>query len=903
MSTRDRDDERPDPDALLERVKAEEQARRAKLRIFIGASPGVGKTFTMLENAQRLRRENADVVIGIVETHGRRETAELLEGLPLLPRRSVSYRGRTLEEFDLDAALARRPAVILLDELAHTNAPGSRHAKRWQDALELLDAGIEVHSTLNVQHVESLNDVIAQITHVRVRETVPDAVIERADEIELIDVPPEVVLERLKEGKVYVPEQAERAAAGFFKVGNLHALRELALRLTAEHVDEDVQEWRRQQGIEATWPARERVMVCVGPSPASARLVRAARRMASALRAPCIAAYVERPAGPPLSEPDRARLAAHLRLAESLGEEVAVLTGERPAEALLALARQRNVTRIVCGKPTHARWRDFVYGSLLDDLVRGSGDIDVHVIAGEPGEGEAPQAAAPPRRPLRATGYAQGAVPIAVAALVAVFLRDLVELADIAMLFLVAIAISAAFLGRGPSIFASVLAVAVFDFVFVPPYGTFAVGDLRHVLTFAVMLCAGILISSLTERIRRQSRAARDRERRTAALYALTRALAGARDVPAIASVAAEQIRDLFASDAVLLVPGDQGHGLVAPMPRGLELTEMDRTVARWALEHGRPAGRGLETLPGARVMGLPLLAEGKAVGVLALRPSPEDRFEDPLQRELLATFVAQIALALDRARLAEDAARAELRAETEELRSSLLSSVSHDLRTPITTVLGTATTLLESGESIPPEVRAELVAAIRDEAARLARLVSNLLEMTRVEARGLEVDKEWVPLEELLGAVLNRFEPRLAGRDVRIDAPGEVVAQIDPVLFEQVLVNLVENALRHTPPGTPIEIRASHEDGQTTLEIADRGPGIPAGSETRIFEKFVRASAAGGGVGLGLAICKGIVQAHGGTIVATNRPGGGASFRVTLPLVGTPPELPAEPELAEGAP
>ncbi len=901
MSTRDSDEGRPDPDALLERVQAErEDATRAKLHIWFGASPGVGKTFTMLENAQRLKREGVDVVVGIVETHGRRETAALVAGLEQIPRKRVPHRGRTLDELDLDAALARHPKVILVDELAHTNVPGSRHQKRWQDVMELLDAGIEVHTTLNVQHVESLNDVVAGITHVRVRETVPDAIVERADEIELVDVSPDVVLSRLREGKVYVAEQAARAADSFFKEGNLHALRELALRLTAERVDAEVLAWRRQNGIDATWAARDRVMVCVGPSPASGRLVRAARRMATALHAPWIAAYVEGPIGPPSNEADRARLAAHLRLAESLGGEVEVVSGERPAEALLELARRRNVTRIVCGKPTHARWRDFIWGSLVDDLIRRSGDIDVQVIAGEP-VGAATTAEPPARRPpISLTAYARGTLPIAVAGGLAALLRNHVELADLVMIFLVAIAVTAAFLGRGPSIVASLCAVAILDFFFVPPFGTFAVTDFRHVLTFGVMLSAGILISSLTERIRRQSMMARERERRTAALYALTRALAGARDVAAIARVASEKVREVFESDAVLLVPDTEG-GLALAVPGPVELTDMDRTVARWVLDHGRQAGRGLETLPGARAMGIPLLAEGKSIGVLTVVPHPDTRFEDPRQRHHLAVFVEQIALALDRAQLAEDAARSELRAETEEMRSSLLSSVSHDLRTPIATVLGTATTLLDSGETMSPEERAELLASVRDEAARLGRLVSNLLDMTRVESAGLEVKKEWVPLEETIGAVLHRFDARLRGRDVRIDVPGDVVAHIDPVLFEQVLVNLVENALKHTPAGTPIEIRASMSDVAAVLEVADRGPGIPAGSETRVFEKFVRESGAGG-VGLGLAICKGIVQAHGGTIRASNRESGGASFVVTLPFTEAPPRPPSEPDAAPGA-
>jgi two-component system sensor histidine kinase KdpD len=587
-------------------------------------------------------------------------------------------------------------------------------------------------------------------------------------------------------------------------------------------------------------------------------------------------------------------------LAESLGAEVVGLAGERAGEALLDLARERNVTRIVVGKPTHARWRDLVYGSLLDDLVRGSGDIDVHVISGEEAEqtaGGLPPAGAAPR-PLDARPYVRGLVPIALATLTGALLRTHVDLADVSMIYLVAIAATATFLGRGPSVLASVVAVAAFNFFFVPPFYTFAVGDFRHLLTFLVMLCAGVLISSLADRIRRQSAAARHRERRTAALFALTRALAGARDAGAIGAVAAQQIRDVFESAAVLLVADPQApSGLAAPAATELELTDVDRTVARWALEHDKPAGHGLDTLHGARVIALPLLAGGHAVGVVVLEPQPEGRFGDPEQRHLLDAFVSQIALALERAQIADDAQRAELRAETEEMRSSLLSSVSHDLRTPIATILGTSTTLLDPDAELAPPDRAELITMVRDEAGRLARLVSNLLDMTRVESGALEPKKEWVPLEEVIGSAMSRMGDRLDGRPVTIDVPEDAMAPMDPVLFEQVLINLLENAVKHTPERTALAVRAGTRADAAWIEVADRGPGVPPGQEARIFEKFVRATDRPGGVGLGLPICRGIVQAHGGTITASNAPEGGAVFRVVLPREGEPPPLPAEAE------
>lgn len=883
MTTRD-DALRLEPDAPLDH----RLASRGKLRIFFGASRKVGKTHAMLASAQRAKREGVDVVAGVVESRGQQELCALLEGLPSVPHQGATH-GPARSELDLDAALARRPAVLLLDELAHTNAPGSRHAKRWQDVLELLSVGIEVHTTLNVENVESLNDVIVQITHVRVLETVPDAMLERADYIELVDAPAEVVAARLHAGDALGSEEH----AGFAREGTLHALRELALRTLAERVDADVQAWRRKQGIEATWPARERLMVCVGPAPQSADLVRAARRMAGAVHAPWIAAYVERPGARPLSNEDGERLAGHLRLAESLGAESVVLSGARPAERLLALAHQRNVTRIVVGKPTHPRWRDVVYGSLLDDLIRGSGDIDVHVITGEHTDAPPPPTERPDP-PLDPWEFVRGAVPVVVATGLAALLRGAVGMADIAMIFLAAIAASATFAGRWPAIFASILAVALFAILFVPPFGTLAVSDLRFTITFAVMLLAGMLISSLTARIRRQSSAARDREERTAALYALTRALAGARDATEIAKIATAQIESVFDSSAVLLLPEhDQPMGLRAASGGGLSLDDADRAVARWAFDHARPAGRGLDTLPGSRVMAFPLAVDGVAVGVLAIVPNA--RLRDPAQRHLLETFVAQITLAFDRSRLAEEARQAELRATAEELRSSLLSSVSHDLRTPLGAVLGAATTLLDGGAALEPAVRAELASTVRDEASRLARLVSNLLDMTRVESGALKVGREWVPVEELVGAVMTRLEPQLAGRDVRIVVPRELSVHVDPVLFEQVLWNLLENAVKHTPDGTAIGIVASGGERDVVIEVGDSGKGIPARILPRIFEKFVRGRSGEGGVGLGLAIVRGIVQAHGGTISATSREGGGAVFRVTMPVEGTPPHVPDE--------
>jgi two-component system sensor histidine kinase KdpD len=890
-------DQRPDPDELLRRMTVEAaRERQGKLKIFFGFAPGVGKTYAMLESARRLRDQGIDVVVGVVETHGRAETAALLEGLEALPPRQVEYRGRRLEEFDLEQAVARHPQVLLLDEAAHTNAPGVRHAKRHQDLLDLLDAGIDVHTTLNVQHVESLNDVVAQVTSVRVRETVPDIILDRADEIELVDLPPEELLLRLREGKVYFPEQAEQARQHFFRRGNLLALRELALRRTADRIDADVQAYREAHSIEQVWAAAERILVCVGPSPTSARLVRAARRMAAGLRAPWVAAYVEPSEVAPMSDADRERLTAHLRLAESLGGEVVRLTGSRVSQALLHYARRHNVTRIIIGKPTHPRIRDLLRGSLLDEVVRGSGDIDVHVISGDAG-GSAPSKPDPRARPpIEPAGFAWAAALVGVATGVAYLGRTVVAPADLVMFYLLVIMIVAVAFGRGPSLLASALSVAAYDFFFVPPYFTFAVSDTRHLLTFAMMFAVGVLISGLTLRLRREEQHAREREARTAALYALSRELGTALDEAEAAQVLARHGAELFESGAAVLLASPTG-ALTETARRGeVPFDAAEQGVARWVLEHGRPAGLGTDTLPGARVTCLPLCSGPNALGVLALAP----RTARGLQlenRDLLEAFLRQGSLAIERARLAEEAKLAALLARSEEMRSTLLSTVSHDLRTPLAAITGAATALRDDWSRVPEAERRELLDTVCEEADRLERLVGNLLDMTRVEAGGLRVKREWVPLEELVGAALTRVDPRLTGRPVSTALPADLpLVSVDPVLVQQVLVNLLENAAKYTPPGSALELAAEVAEGMVIVRVADHGPGIAAADRERVFEKFYRGTQAGSGVGLGLAICRGIVEAHGGTIRVESRPGGGALFRIALPVGGEAPALPPEP-------
>jgi two-component system, OmpR family, sensor histidine kinase KdpD len=890
--------DRPDPEALLARVKAEEaRQRRGKLKIFLGAAAGVGKTYAMLEAVREQKADGVDAVVGYVETHGRAETDALLQGLEILPARMVDYRGTTLRELDLDAALARRPALILVDELAHTNAPGLRHAKRWQDVVELLDAGIDVYTTMNVQHLETLNDVVAKITGVVVRETVPDSVFEQADEAELIDLPPDELLERFKDGKVYMPEQAQEAVKNFFRKGNLIALRELALRRTAERVDAQMRVYMHEHAIGKAWPTAERLLVCISPGPESARLVRAAKRMGDRLGAPWVAAYVETPAQLRLPAEVRDRVTQTLRLAEQLGAETVRLHGEKMSEAILAFAHDRNVTKIVVGKPRRRLWTRILIGSIVDALVQGSGDIDIYVISAEREQHGVPQAPRA-RRAIPSDwapyGWATAVVVLATGA--AWLTLPFFELANLVMVYLLGLVVVATRYGRGPSLVASILSVAALDFFFVPPVFTFAVSDVRYLFTFVVMLVVGLVTSSLAARIRTQAEAARLREQRTAALYALSRELASTRGVDQLLTIAMRHMSEVFRSQVAVLLPG-AGGVLVCADGGQFALDANELGVGKWVHEHHQPAGLGTSTLPGAAALYLPLQAPRGPVGVLGIRPADPHSLDAPDQLHQLETFANQTALAIERAQLADEAQQTQVRMETERLRNSLLSSVSHDLRTPLATITGAATTMLENGAKLNDRTRRGLLESVREEAERLNRLVQNLLEMTRLESGALQLRKEWHPLEEVIGAALGRLTKELADRRVETRVPPDLpLVPIDDVLVEQVLVNLLDNAVKYTPGGSPIRIMATSTGEAITVEVADRGPGLPRGEEDKVFEKFYRGVPGGRGAGLGLAICQGIVKAHGGNIWAQNLPEGGVAFLFTLPLAGKPPaSVPAD--------
>jgi two-component system, OmpR family, sensor histidine kinase KdpD len=891
-----------DPEALLARIREEEaRAARGRLKLFFGANPGVGKTFAMLEDARARRAEGVDVVVGVVETHGRSETAALVTGLEVLPRRELSHRGVALQEFDLDGALKRRPALILIDELAHSNAPGSRHERRWQDVEELLAAGISVYSTLNVQHLESLNDVVAQITGVQVRETVPDSVFDAADDVELADLTPDDLLARLQAGKVYLAEQAELARERFFRKGNLIALRELALRRVAERVDAQMQGYRQAHGIRDVWPAGERILVCVGTTPSSGRLVRAGRRIATTLRCDWVVVHVETLGARPRSAVESEALVETMQLADEFGARTVTLQGHSVSEEILAYAQAHNITRMLVGKPARRRLRDLLGGSLVDRLVRGSGDVDVYVITGVE---DRPRRRLTFRRPgSPAREYVFALVAVTLASVVGWLVFRRLSVTDVAMVYLLGAMTVAARCGRGPSVLAALLSIALFDFLFVDPILTFVVADLRYLLTFGTMLATALVISGFTLRSREQAEAARERERRTAALYALSRDLANTRARPDIVSVIRRHLADTFDCTAQLLAPGADGTlEPLEPIATVPVLDEKERSVADWVFRRGEMAGAGTATLPGAAALHLPLTGAGGVVGVLVVASPDLDRFQLPAQRYLLETFAGQAAVALERVALAERTQQARLEVEAERLRTSLLSSLSHDLRTPLGVITGAASSLRDTPD-LPGETRRDLLDSILDESQRMNRLIRNLLDMVRVETGSLEVQKEWQPLEDAIGVALLRMDERMQGHPVEVHLPPDLpLVPLDAVLLEQVFINLLENAARYTPPGSPIEISARETPGGVTVSVADRGPGLPPGEGDRIFEKFYRGPQAepGKGVGLGLTICRGIVSAHGGRIWAEPRPGGGSMFNFTLPLSGPAPlPIPEEPEPA----
>ncbi|QHE94970.1 DUF4118 domain-containing protein [Pandoraea fibrosis] len=911
--------ERPDPDELLDKLQRDEaRDQRGRLKIFFGASAGVGKTFAMLQAARKLSEEGTDVVVGVLETHGREETARLLEGLEVLPQKTVEYRGRVLREFDLDGMLARKPAVALVDELAHANVPGERHMKRWQDVHELLDAGIDVYTTLNVQHLERLNDVVGQITGIRVWETLPDRVFDLADEVKLVDLPPDELLERMREGKVYMAAQAERAVRNFFRKGNLIALRELALRRTADRVDAQMREYRADQSIRQVWQARERLLVAIGPGPEGVALVRAAARLAASLRADWLAVHVETPAILRQSAARRESTYATLKLAQELGAETLTLDGAQAATTLLAYAQMRNVSKLVVGASGARRWWT-ASTPLHEQLIRLARGVDVVLIGPAAGDSAADKRVVRgdwrdwfetvPELglvggPWRAYAWAVGIC--GAVSLVAAELTSFLDLANIAMLYLLGVIVAAMRLGRGPGVLASFLSVLAFDFFFVPPKMSLSVSDTQYLLTFAVMLTVALVISHLTTSLRFQARLATWRERRTGAVYAMARELAAALTTPQIVEIGSRHVREVFQARVALLLPDSQS-SVRQPVENARAETmpaHIDTDVAQWVYDRQQAAGQGTNTLPASDAYYLPLRAPMRTRGVLVVAPEPDGggAIGTPEQQRLLDTFAAQIALALERVHYVEIAQDALVTMESERLRNSLLSAISHDLRTPLTSIVGFASMLSRNAQT-PGPLRTELVDAIHEEAQRMTGLVTNLLDMAKLQAGGVQLNRQWQMLEEVVGTSLRASRRVLAGHDITTRLPADLpLLRFDAVLLERLFTNLLENAAKYSPAGSHIEIAARVHGDDVEVSVSDDGPGLPAGMEGRIFEKFMRGEkeSAKPGIGLGLAICRAIVEAHGGRIYATNVPEGhGARFVFTLP-VETPPVAPEAPEGAD---
>jgi len=897
---------RPSPEALL---AAAEQEGRGRLKIFLGAAPGVGKTYEMLLSAQARRREGVDVVVGLVEPHGRCETEALLEGLEAIPRQQVEYKGHLLAEMDLDAILKRRPQLVLVDELAHTNAPGSRHPKRYLDVEEIIAAGIDVFTTLNIQHVDSLNDVVAKITRIRVRETVPDSILDQADDIEVIDLSPEDLIKRLREGKVYVPQQAERAIRHYFSTGNLTALRELALRRTAQRVDEQLLSHMRAHAIAGPWAAGERVLVCVSEAPSTAGLIRYAKRVADRLQVPWTAIYVESARTHSLTDGERDRIADFLRLAERLCASTITIPGRNIAEEVVAYATANNITQIVIGKSNRSRWFEMVHGSVVHDLVRKTGQISVQVISADDNESLPPKSVQTRTKiePFRVEPYLGSAGAVAAALGIGVLLKHFIAVQSISLVFLTAVLATAIAWGLLPSLFACVLSVLAYNFFFLPPLYTFTVGDPENVLALFFFLIVAVIVSNLTARTRTQVFTARSQAKTTAELYAFSRKVAGIGALDDLLWATAYQITSMLNVRTVLLTPVKEGEGLevASGYPPEDHLDDADMAAARWTWERNRAAGRGADTLPGGKRLFLPLRTGSGPVGVIGIDRDTPGPLLTPDERRLLDALCDQAAVAIERISLAKGLDEARVLAETERLRAALLTSISHDLRTPLASILGTVSSLRSFPEKYNAVDREELLATLQDEAERLNRFVSNLLDMTRLESGAIDLKLDLLDVGEIIGSALQRAGNVLAAHRVEVNIePNLPMLRLDAVLFEQVLFNLLDNAAKYSPAGSNIEVRATRDGELVEIEVVDEGPGIPPADFERIFDKFYRVHAEDrrrAGTGLGLAICRGFVEALGGWIVARNRRDrSGALLTIRMPVV---PEIVAkrQPVVAHG--
>jgi len=870
----------PNPDLLLAAIqKAEAQKRRGRLKVFLGMCPGVGKTYAMLEAARRESKGGRDLVIGYVETHGRAETDALAEGLALIPRRTIEYRGIALTELDLDHVLARKPQIAVVDELAHTNAPGSRHPKRWQDVQELLDAGIDVFTTLNVQHVESRADTVRQITGAEIRETVPDGVLDDAV-LELVDLPPDELVRRLHEGKVYVPDRAATAARNFFREPNLTALRELALRLVADHVGEDTAEFRRAQPTTGPWKSGNRLLVAVGPSPLSEPLIRWTRRMADELRCRWLAVHVEGPRA--LSESTQARLAHNLDTARELGAEVVTTTDEDLARGLLRVARDRNVTQIILGKPAGAGWLSWLQsGRLVRRLMEESGDIDLHVVRAEKALPGPEKWSFQPRVASNFSQYLLAAGAIFAMALVNIGIMAWAGPRVPGLLFLLAVVLLALLVGRGPVLMAGALSALAWNYFFLPPRFTIVIERAEDWILFVTYFVVALVLGQLVARIRAHADAERRREERSTALYELTRDLSETSSLDEVVWELIAQVNRVFHAPAAVNLP--LGDRISSHPDSTLTLTEKELSVSDWSFRHRKAAGRFTDNLPGASAWHLPLATDRKVFGILAV--ALPDQNLSLAQRDLLETFARQAALVLDRIELRTAAEHAKLLGESERLSRALLNSISHEIRTPLAASTSAASALADADAKATPHRRA-LLAEIQEANARLNRIVGNLLDVARLESGKVVPRLDWHDARDVVQTALRELQRELSAHPVKLDLPAEpLLVELDFSLIQHAIANLLINAATHTPPGTPVEVRAETAEDQVVLSVADRGPGVSPAVLPRIFDKFFRApGAAAGGSGLGLTIAKGFVEAHRGVITAENRPGGGIIISLKLP-------------------
>ncbi|MGD0143842.1 MAG: sensor histidine kinase KdpD [Rhizomicrobium sp.] len=883
---------RPSPEALLRQTR---QEGRGRLKVFLGAAPGVGKTYAMLAQARQRRLEGVDVVIGVVETHGRVETEMLTKGLESIPKKRLAYKGRVLAEMDIDAILQRRPKLVLVDELAHTNAPGSRHPKRYMDVEEILAAGIDVYTTLNVQHLESLNDVVAKITRIRVRETVSDSILDRADDVELVDLTPEDLIQRLGEGKVYVPSQAERAVHNYFKPGNLTALRELALRRTAQRVDEQMVNYMRAHAISGPWEASERVLVSVSERAGAVALVRYTRRLADRLRASWAAINVETGHTQRLSEAERDRIAEALRVAERLGGVAVTVPAENVAAGIIDYAHANNFTHIVVSTSQRSWWWEIFRRSAAHEIIRRAGDISVHVVPEEHTQkatDERPDRVSTARETggwLIPSAYAGSLGFVAVALAVGLVLQQFLAVSNISLVFLTAVLVSAIAYGLWPALFACLISVLAYNFFFLPPLYTFTITDRENVVALFFFGLVAVIASNLTARVRAQAVTARERAKVTEDLYLFSRKLTGVVTLDDLLWATAHQIALMLKLRVVLLLPEGDSIAVRAGFPPEDSLDDADLAAAKWSWEHALPAGRGADTLPGAKRLFLPIRTGRGTVGIIGLdsdRPGP---LLSPDQRRLLDALADQAALAIERVNLAQDIDRAKLTTETERLRTALLTSISHDLRTPLASILGSATSLRTYRKSLDDASQDELIHTIQSESERLNRFIANLLDMTRLESGAIVPKTEATDMADVIGSSLQRASQVLGAHVVKIElAPELPMLKLDAVLLEQVLFNLLDNAAKYAPPGSEVLVRARRENGSVQIEVLDEGEGIPPEDVERIFDKFYRVQAADrkrAGTGLGLAICRGFVEAMGGTIVARNRTDrSGALFLIALP-------------------